>query len=215
MKLSNKKIIFLGDSITEGVGATEQTGGYVKVIQRTTRANCINCGISGTRIARQKNPTVDCPSFDKDFCMRAAELTDPADIFVIFGGTNDYGHGDAPFGTADDRTVDTFCGALHVLYQTVKKNQPQAKIVVLTPIYSQTGETIKNPTNGLFLPSYAEQIRKTAAMYDLPVLDLYRNKPGSEEPLFDSSFLADGLHPNDEGHKVLAKYIINFLESEI
>ena len=39
-----------------------------------------------------------------------------ADGVVVFGGTDDFGHGDAPIGTPSDRTYDTFYGACHVLF---------------------------------------------------------------------------------------------------
>ena len=55
MELKNKVINFLGDSITEGVGASSAETRYVDrvaVLAGLARAN--NYGISGTRIARQK-----------------------------------------------------------------------------------------------------------------------------------------------------------------
>ena len=43
------------------------------------------------------------------------------DTVFVFGGTNDYGHGDAPIGGFTDRTPDTFYGACHYLFSGLIK----------------------------------------------------------------------------------------------
>ena len=54
MELKNKKINFLGDSITQGVGTTEDKYIYLNVMKNECGlAAARNYGISGTRIARQ------------------------------------------------------------------------------------------------------------------------------------------------------------------
>lgn len=55
----------------------------------------MNYGIGGTRIARQSKQSAE-ERWDKDFCSRVATIQDEADAVVVFGGTNDYGHGDTP-----------------------------------------------------------------------------------------------------------------------
>ena len=49
-----------------------------------------------------------------------------ADIVVVFGGTNDFGWGDAPLGTMEDRREDTFYGAYHLLLQKLIDRYPDA-----------------------------------------------------------------------------------------
>ena len=52
------KIIFLGDSITEGVGASCPINNYVcKVAEICEGVMTENFGVSGTRIARQTTTT--------------------------------------------------------------------------------------------------------------------------------------------------------------
>ena len=115
MELKNLKVNFIGDSITEGVGASSYETCYVSRFAAMTGAICRNYGISGTRIARRKVP-YEIPEFDRDFNSRYHLMEEDADVIVVFGGTNDYGHGDAPIGEMSDRTVWTFYGALHCLY---------------------------------------------------------------------------------------------------
>lgn len=211
MNLKNKKIAFLGDSITEGVGA-KNLHGYVDYFFELTGADCKNFGISGTRLARQKTPTVDNPSYDLDFCTRAREITGDFDYFVVFGGTNDFGHGDADFGTFADRTPDTFCGAVHTLFETLTKMHPESEIVVITPICRTDDDEIA-AIKGRNLESYVSVIKEAAKLYKLPVLNLFKSEQPPYNPIIDASLLADGLHPNDEGHKVIAEHIIDFLNT--
>ncbi len=207
MELKNKRIAFLGDSITEGVGA-DNNYGYVDYVREFTGADCVNFGISGTRIARQKNPTVESPSFDLDFCMRAEKIDGNYDFIVVFGGTNDFGHGDAEIGNFTDRTPDTFYGALHTLYNTLIKNHKEAKIVVMTPIcrYDQKIDS----DSGLTLEDYISPIKEVAKFYNLPIFDVYMPNGIA---VMENSLLADGLHPNNDGHKKLARLIISFLQN--
>lgn len=215
MQLQGKKIHFLGDSITEGVGASSSGTCYVAQVAERSGAVCRNYGISGTRIARQTHPS-DPASFDLDFCMRVDGMDPDADVVVVFGGTNDYGHGDAPFGVPSDRTPDTFYGALHTLYTALICRYPQSKIVVLTPLH-RCGEEIsveKRPGVELRpLKQYVEAIREAAEYYSLPVLDLFAvSGLQPNVPVIRERDLPDGLHPNDAGHARLAELIVRFLQ---
>ena len=55
-----------------------------------------------------------------------------ADIIVVFGGTNDYGHGDAPFGEIGDKERTTFCGAVDYLINRIRELYPSALLVMVT-----------------------------------------------------------------------------------
>ena len=216
MELNGKKLNFLGDSITEGAGAGSPENRYVDRVAAKSGAICRNYGISGTRIAKQQKPS-DEPRFDLDFCMRALEMDDDADVVLVFGGTNDYGHGDAPIGTMADRTNDTFYGALHTLYRTLIEKYPAAKIVVLTPLHrliedDPWGDPRKEKPS-LVLKEYVDIIRQVAEYYALPVLDLYATSGFQPNvPVLYERYTVDGLHPNAAGHDMLAEQIVKFLQ---
>ena len=219
MELKGKKINFLGDSITEGVGTSDVSNGFVAIIGRECElAASRNYGIGGTRIARQ---TIGCDNsvWDLDFCGRYAEMDKDADVVFVFGGTNDYGHGDAPIGCMEDRTPWTFYGALHTLFSGLTELYPNSEIVVATPIHrlnetSRNGDGIYKRIAALPLEEYVKIIREVAAYYALPVLDLW-SVSGIQPniPLNMERYIPDGLHPNDEGNKLLAKRIIAFLKA--
>ena len=170
MNLSGKKINFLGDSITQGAGASDISKCYVSMLGLNTGALVRNYGIGGTRIARKHVPSEN-PVYDQDFCLRAPTMDADADAVVVFGGTNDYGHGDAPLGTIADRTPDTFYGALHTLFTMLLTRYTDSKILVLTPTH-RLNENDPD-CNGLPLKAYVDVIREMAEFYSLPVLDLY------------------------------------------
>ena len=170
-----------------------------------------NYGIGGTRIARQRIPSGE-PKFDQDFCGRFSEMDPDADIIVVFGGTNDHGHGDAPMGTETDRTPDTFIGACHFLFSRLPNQFPGAIIVVLTPLH-RMGENIPKGERGWLLRDYVRVIRDTAAFYGLPLLDLFETSViRANGPEIAAKLTTDGLHPNDLGHEILAGEIGDFLK---
>ena len=213
MELKGKKIVFLGDSITEGVGASCTEAMYPNVLERIAELSEIkNYGISATRIARQNPPGDPTSRADLDFCMRYVEMDDDADVVIVFGGSNDYGHGNAPFGTDSDRTPDTFCGAVHFLMEGLIRKYPESTIVFLTPLHREN-ENAPSMGNGLPLKNYVDQIKITAEQYSIPVLDLYAMGGICPDiPEQKAALCPDGLHPNDAGYLKIAARIKGFLE---
>lgn len=214
MELKGTKINFLGDSITEGAGTSSHDKMFTMLIEREYGAICQNYGIGGTRIARQKTPTNE--KYDRDFISRVPEMDNDADIVVVFGGTNDFGHGDASIGTMSDRTPYTFYGALHCLYTALIEKYPGVPIVVLTPLHRitediPTGDNKPAPVGTL--KEYVNIIREVAEYYSLPVLDLFKESGLQPKiPVIQQKYVPDGLHPNDAGNEILAHKIARFLE---
>lgn len=221
MELKGLKINFLGDSITQGVGASSPETIYHAVLAREAQlAEARNYGISGTRFAlqkgtpgRPKDDIVDVNSFSERF----NKMDDDADVVVVFGGTNDYGHGDAPLGGFSDRTPDTFYGACHYLFSGLIKKYLGKPIVIMTPLH-RTGETKNTGSAKVYgfgtLREYVNIIREVAEYYSLPVLDLYATSGLQPEiPEIKASYIPDGLHPNDNGNAVIAHKLKRFLEA--
>jgi len=220
MVLKGIKINFLGDSITEGCGATPETR-FTALIEREQGAVCNNYGIGGTRIAHQYQPSEEAQR-DLTFCGRAFYLHGEADLFVVFGGINDYIHGDAPFGKIGDRTQGTFCGAVWYLMNTLRNRYPGKTVVFMTPAHCYfkgvsdaevSPRPMKAPDSKPVL-GYVDAILETAKEFDIPVLDLYRTlgiNPNEEEDR--AKYTTDGLHFNDDGHAVIAERLKSFLEA--
>lgn len=209
MKIEGLKINFLGDSITKGVGTSCSDMIYhtqLKVKANLKEIN--NYGVSGTRLAKQQFSD-DCAS---SFCDRFIHMSDDADIVVVFGGTNDYGHGDALLGCFSDKTPDTFYGACHYLFRGLIKKYIGKPVVIMTPLH-RTDENQKNATSNGVLKDYINIIREVAEYYSLPLLDLFSGsgiQPEISE--IQEMYMPDGLHPNDNGHSVIAHKLQMFLE---
>ena len=214
MELKGKIIDFLGDSITEGHGVTDcENNRYDNVIKKkcSLKAVC-NYGIGGTRIAHQIEPSYK-PRHDLCFCGRAYDLNPDADIISVYGGINDYMHGDAPFGEFTDRTPQTFCGAVHYLFRGLIEKYPTKPIIIITPMH-RIHDYKPNSSNQKVLKDYVDVIREAAEMYSLPVLDLFASFGICPDiPEQKEAFCPDGLHPNDAGNRVLAEKLKKFLEA--
>ncbi len=210
MNLRGKTVIFLGDSITEGAAVSSPEKIYLNVAARELGlGKAVNAGLSGTRIARQVKPS-EPASFDEDFNKRADALSERADLVVVFGGTNDYGHGDAPFGNLSDDTADTYCGACRRLFSVLTEKYGSGRVAAVTPMLRTDITAAKN---GKTLADYAAALRVIAGEFGVPVLDMQKDRaldPRTEE---GAVLFVDGLHPNDAGNQILGEVIAEFLRS--
>lgn len=214
MELTNKTVCFLGDSITEGAGASHVDNCFVSLFgAKYPDAHVYNFGIGGTRIARQAIPS-ECDRWDKHFSSRIEEMPESADLICVFGGTNDFGHGDARFGSFGDTTDDSFFGALYDLSQKLVNKYPFAKIVFFTPLHRETENNIAKRPDGCFvLEDYVNAIKENAAYFSLPVLDLWSvSEMQPALPIIKETFMPDGLHPNDAGYVKLFQTVDSFIE---
>ncbi len=223
MELKGKIINFLGDSITEGVGVTDiENCRYDNRLKRMYGLFGVNnYGISGTRLAHQSAPS-DKPRYDLCFCGRIYDLDKRADIIVVYGGVNDYIHGDAPIGTPDDRTPATFSGGVDFLMRNIPIENPNAKLVFMTPARECIdGCTDELPSprpmkraDALPLVEYVNIIKKKGEELGIPVLDLYHTLGiNANIPEECEKYTADALHFNDAGHEFIAKRLGEFLLS--
>jgi lysophospholipase L1-like esterase len=217
MDIRGKKINFLGDSITQGCGVVIPGNIYhERLASEYGLAAARNYGIGGTRIARQTKPSLYA-EWDLDFVLRVDHLDPDADIIVVFGGTNDFGHGDAPLGTMEDRTPFTFYGACHTLCQKLIEKFPEALIVFMTPLHrleedNINGDGSKVPMGNLKV--YINILKEVLEFYSIPTLDLWACS--GIQPKVDvlkEKYCPDGLHPNDAGHKLIADRLAGFLKT--
>ena len=212
MKLRGLKINFLGDSITMGVGASSVEKTFHQLLkEKAGLAEARNYGIGGTRFAIQhnkENPKYDYHSFSERF----DRLPGDADAVVVFGGTNDYGHGDAPLGVSSDRTPETFYGACHYLFSGLVKKYIGKPVVIVTPLHRV--DELKGDATEQSLKTYVDIIREVAGIYSLPVLDLF--KESGLQPLvpeIKELYFVDNVHPNDNGHALIAHKLLKLLEN--
>ena len=222
MELKGKKIAFLGDSITEGSGVTDIANCRYdnRIAKKYGLAGTFNYGIGGTRLAHQCKPSAT-PRYDLCFCGRAYGIDRSADIVVVYGGVNDYIHGDAYFGAMEDTTPETFCGAVYFLMTLLKQKFADKPVVFMTPahcFYRESSDSYpskrEEKRDARPLYEYVEVIKARGKELGVPVLDMLESlglDPNNEE--HRTNFTVDGLHFNDEGHAYIAAALGRFLES--
>jgi hypothetical protein len=149
-------------------------------------------------------------------------------IISIFGGTNDISSTDnnMPIGTAEDipyvdnssdftqETTDvysddvTFCSALKGCILMIRRDFPNAEIVIPTLLYSSRGNYI--PTGETLTASELISIRQVeiAQLYNLRFIPWYWSER-KENTL--SIFSKDTVHPSKAGARVMARWFADYM----
>ncbi len=211
----NADVVFVGDSITAGRNTTKAYHSYLK-----------DMGVFKSVKAQGRGGS--CISTQSDYGLEKYPLTQrynsipAADLIVIFMGTNDYGH-ETPLGSISDTSDISFYGALNVVITGLREKYPDSQIVFVTPLHRYgfgkseslgTKFSYDNLPNGegKSLGDYVDAIKAIAGKYSLPVIDLFNLYPfNPEKPEDKQKYFPDGLHPNEEGHKILADMILEQL----
>lgn len=203
--LFNKKIGFLGDSITYGLGVNNP---YPTIIQNNTNCNAVNYGVSGNSIAKagskgqpnaQENP----------MCIRYSQMDNDLDYIIVFGGTNDYAY-QIPLGEETSTDIETFYGGLNTLIEGLIEKYPGKPLLFLTPLY----RTLSYESGYKFL-DYVVAIKNRCKYYSIPVFDLTeRSTIKSLIDTINNLYYVNGdrLHPNELGHEIIARIIQHQLE---
>jgi len=200
----NNKILinFLGDSITEGL-KWQKKEIFCFYLSKWLNIRINNQGYHATRIARQDDD-------NKDFNFRLKDLDEKADFTFVFGGTNDYGMGEAELGDINSESYYTFYGALKNLVKDLLKKFNNDKICFILPLSRfNEDKIIKHGT----LERYREIIREICLINKIDYLDLCKELPIPDTE-GKSQFFKDGLHPNKQGHKIIARNIIKYLKEK-
>ncbi len=205
---------FLGDSITAGAGADAPENMYTYLVCQHFGARENNFGVCTTRIAAQTKPSEN-PADDETFLTRAMKMPKDADFTFVFGGTNDYGHGDAPLGQMGDDTAYTFYGAMRQLCAYLTETFPRQKLCFILPLHRYAeddphGEFGRKPLPAGTLAQYIDAIVETLREFDIAYLDLRHLIP--MDKLDD--YTVDGLHPNSTGYKRIADALCAYLEEK-
>ena len=140
-----------------------------------------------------------------------------ADVVFVFGGINDFQHGDAMFGDLNSQDPYTFCGGVRCLLDYLVAIYGKEKLCVVLPphLYQESGRKCKGVSGIEQGADYGVYIRLLEAItteYAIDIIDLYRQ--GYPKPMSDAgdTYTTDGIHPTDAGHKLIAEKICKYLE---
>ena len=192
--LNDKKISFIGDSITNN--SIDNEGGYVTKVSQYLGANYSLYGVGGSAIeGNNENSFVNRITDSNN--ANYTEIDKDTDVIFILGGTNE----DGELGTIDDNTKETFYGAYKILIEYCQKNYPNSKIVLGTPIKRADEES-----NTGYLKERTTAIQNLGYLYNLQVVDLYNNSGITSDNATET--LKDGTHPTTLGYELMADCIV-------
>ena len=210
-KWHNKKVAFIGDSITQGINTTYENTYHQYLNAMIGFGNMYVDGIAGSCYSSKsdygisKTPIVN----------RCSNIPTDRDLVVIFAGTNDFGHS-TPLGTISDTSDVSFYGAVISCINQIITSNPDVRLAIMTPLHrSGTTHKAENVTNdvGKVLKDYVNALREICELYSIPVIDtysIYGLNPSIS--IVYNNYITDGLHPNAEGHRLLAERIKPYLE---
>lgn len=213
-----KTAVFVGDSITYGTG-TESGMRYWEVLKESLNLSSVTgMGIPGSCISTKS----DYGTGNTPLINRYTNIPN-ADLITIFMGTNDYGH-ETPLGSITDTTDISFYGALNFIVPALIEKHPTSRIVFVTPLHRYgfgTSSTLGTTFTydyldngvGANLEDYVKAIKEVCERYSVPIIDLYSiSELDPSDSTIKTSYMPDGLHPNNQGHKIMADIIKKSLE---
>jgi acyl-CoA thioesterase I len=192
----DKKIEFvyfaLGASDATGVGALPLTEGYVFLIKaeldrRIPGVALVNLGVPGARI-----------DLIKEQVRVAAQVRSRGDLATLWAGGNDIVHGDDPARFQEDLRF-----ILKALKDGLAKTIVIANLPDLTklPRFQRQADPNVTPAR---VAAFNRAIETEARSAGVPLVDLFA-QPVREDLVFD----LDGFHPNDAGHREIARLFLN------
>ena len=208
--LSDLTICCFGDSTTWGDngcgGGGPQISWTSHLGELLDGATVENFGVKGSRLAVKADR-------DDSFVERLDGIDAGADVYVLFGGVNDFSR-NVPLGQMGSTDTHEFYGALDYLVRGITARSPEARIVVMTPcktsgiVAKDIPGSFEENHLGLTQAPYAAAVREVADRYSLPVIDLYAGSGVSPFlPEHRERYMPDGLHYSPAGYERLARRI--------
>ena len=210
---SNKKVVFLGDSITQNaVINSDKFKGFISLLGENVDQNTelIGKGIGGDKVS-------DLLTRYRDDVIKLNP-----DMVFIYIGINDVWH-KYDYGTGTD--IDLYENGLRQIITDLKENGVEVILCTPTVIGENKGEfslvnqfkdieTMEIMNNDL--DDYSDIIRKLSREFDTKLLDLRKifmqyiseNNPENKSK---GVLTTDGVHLNNIGSKLIADEMIKFI----
>ena len=197
----DKKWTVIGDSLTAYNIRTSMH--YFDFVSGATGINIVNMGVSGTGYAKG----------DDNFMTRVLTIPTDSDVVTIFGSGNDSSAG-LDLGTATDIGTETLGGVINTTIDNLYSIMPIVNLGIVTP----TPWVGNMPSDNGWMERYSNLIVEICKRRSIPCLDLFHcsNLNPNSEQVRQLAYKNDdggGVHPSEEGHKLIASRFKAFLES--
>ena len=198
-----KKICAYGDSVTEQNKWQPYVSSYF---------NCsfYNRGVGGTTVT-QVNGSTNHMSGD----MRIESIPTDSDVILVFAGHNDWSYASIPMGDLKTDSLNestSFKSAFALMLKKIQTRCPNAKIMTVTPVGGRTEDALTNQDKQFYIrdlcmTDFANAVREVSSYYGIPCIDVNANS--GINTLNHTTYIADLIHPNEEGGKLIANEIVN------
>lgn len=196
----------LGDSVTQ-YNYGNATRNWVVLTTEETGYITTNLAISGYGYKGVAGSYIDLLD----------DIPKDTNLITFYGSWNDIRQNINTIGSATDvfdenSTNNTLAAYMNYVYDYVQTNFPNAKIAVMcsAPRYDMPpSDTTSSATQ------YVAVMQEICEMRNIPFLDLFHNSkmtPWDDEFKNQYYYNADGRHPNNAGHELLASSIIPFIK---
>ncbi|MBE6589666.1 MAG: SGNH/GDSL hydrolase family protein [Ruminococcaceae bacterium] len=174
------RMLFIGDSITQGWNSEYDSFAYAPLVADHFNAESIVQGVGG---ACYEPSTVEKLDFSPD-------------TVIVAYGTNDAG---------DEKILSVLDGKCRETLEKIKVFYPDARIVVITPIWRQDQDVVRAYGH---VRCVAECIASVATSLGIEVIDGLTLVPHVKH------LFVDNVHPNDLGFALYAHNLIKALERD-
>lgn len=163
---------------------------WQKTVSDHFMCNYTNYAVSGTSFSKP-----GLADTSQSFEERVKNITGDYDTIVVFGGTNDFGHG---------ASLEVFEQSVNNTLTTLCTKYPTAKMFLITP--PQRSDILVNARNNT-LWDFVEILKKCAQKYGFKIIDVYSE---SGITTFNTNvYTKDNLHPNLTGMTMIANCFIS------
>ena len=201
-----KKICAYGDSVTE-------QNKWQSFVSSYFNCSFYNRGVGGTTVT-QVNSSTNHMSAD----VRIETIPTDSDVVLVFGGHNDWSSASINIGDIKTDALSesvSFKSAFALMLKKIQTRCPNAKIITMTPVGGRTEEASTNQDKQFYIrdlcmTDFANAVKEVSAYYGIPCIDINANS--GINTLNHTTYIADVIHPNLEGGKLIANEVINGLK---
>lgn len=190
----------VGDSLTEH--NARATKNYHDYIAEKTGIQVINMGLSGSGYKAREGENLS-------FYQRILNIDTDVEVVTIFGSGNDLSH---ELGEPTDTGTTTLCGCINTAIDNLYSILPMVRLGIISPTpwqFSVTDEPMRK---------YSAALESICKRRGIPFLDLF-NCSGlrpNDETFRELAYSRDngsGVHPDENGHALIAPRFKAFLET--
>lgn len=211
LKPSTLKIVAFGDSTTALRNTVRQV--YAQrlaslLAQRGILAQVINSGVGGSHTGRLSDNAHHQRQHALDRLEKAVCAHEPDIVIIQYGINDSYVDSGDPNG-ASRIPLNGYTTNLSAMVKTLTK--AGAQVILMTPnAFGATREGWRHDR----LAQYVAGMRSVAARQNVPLIDVHRfyEDYGDGTLQARDKLLLDGVHPNDEGHAIVAEKIADQID---